>query len=230
MAEKIQKYKDIQGNNIMDKDFSDFITSGGEFKGNLIPVNEPSIGNSTNRLSGLYAKILARINALMVDSTGALDFQFEDGAGMRFERAGIGNGGNPTLRPYSSLKGKMNIGARDYELNKIYTTDVMVATYNTGTTGYNRMTNSYVEQWGEITLSFTNSIQTPQTVINFPVTFPNKVLNISCNVRYASDGAYPSFQASAFGGNTVATNCQAYKINGVAFTGTVIVQWRAIGY
>ena len=143
------------------------------------------------------------------------------------------SGGEGRIRSYAGNSGKIDIGMMSNKFKNIYLTD-----YITGVNGYTKLTNGFIEQWGEVAIPLT--LDTSYTkLITFPIAFPNKCIGVYPTCDYdgtgSSSAAIASILSNAFAQSNqdFMLHCGAVQLSGTGWasgTRNFRIKWRALGY
>ena len=99
-------------------------------------------------------------------------------------------------------------------------------------TGYTKLPNGLILQWG-ISIININNNSGAELDANFPVAFPNKVLNLQCTVTWNNiNWQYAEFNCAVANKDDSLSKLRvvAKTCNGNSVTGAVVVLWTALGY
>lgn len=99
-------------------------------------------------------------------------------------------------------------------------------------TGYTKLPNGLILQWG-ITVVNINNNSGAELDANFPILFPNKVLNLQATVTWNNIGwQYAEFTCAVANKDDSLSKLRVVTKtrNGNLVTGAVVVLWTALGY
>lgn len=84
--------------------------------------------------------------------------------------------GETAFRPQQSDRGTINLGWAGFEFK-----DLWLGGFNRSSTGYSKLPNGLIIQWGALPTSFVDGY------VNFPIVFPKSVLHVWTDIECASD-------------------------------------------
>lgn len=103
-------------------------------------------------------------------------------------------------------------------------------TYNRNTTGYSKLPNGVIMQWGQTTVNFATAVLQQTLTVTLPIGFPNSRITVVGSVNSSSMGAYSDFNVSLQSVNATQIFLDVKRVVGAGAIGNVYVNWIALGY
>lgn len=191
-------------------DWNNFKQNGGSFSSGIgvfsADAGDSVVFSEKQKLS-LSAKSLNSTNP--DGNIGVVVESFSDGA---------------CIRPYDQrvYKELVSLGSEFIPFKEVY-----LSGFSKSDTGYTKLPNGMIMQWGSVYVTFSNSTTAPPVALTFPISFPTACCNIQAMCVNDTTGA-PKIGCSATQSSRVSSNlrCEIPVVSSQTYK----IGWMAIGY